>query len=209
MRTLAVFIAVAVLSLALLTSCSDDEAAQNTEPEYSRATPEELIAALAYALEEEQILIYDECLHDEYQFEFLPQDADDAGLPPEAPWWGKTQDVSAVSGVFSDPMVKNIESEICVDAGPWTLPEGVGYRLDPSMEFTISRESVPEDTTLYVGNSYLYVEIARDPYDDDLWVFKTIEERLKEGLSASSVLDSHSSSTPYTTLGSMKARYAK
>jgi hypothetical protein len=77
------------------------------------------------------------------------------------------------------------------------------------MKFIVSRESVLEDTTLWVGNSYLSVEIAHDPYDEELWVFKSIEEILKDSLGPPSVLGSHSHATPHTTLGSMKARYAK
>lgn len=184
MRTIAVFTVLAVLSLALLTSCSDDEVTNNNEPEYSRATPEGLFAALAYALEEEEIDIYGECLHDEYLFRFLPGDADSAGLPPDEPWWGKTEDVTAILNIFEAVEVTRVQCDLTVVTGPWAVDDGSGYRLEPDFKVTIEHAGATEPLTMWVNNSWLDVEVTGDPYEDDKWVFRSIEEVFKGGVLA-------------------------
>ena len=196
----------AVLSLALFTSCSDDKATNITEPEYSRATPVDLFAALAYALEEEEIDIYSECLHDEYLFTFLPSDADSAGLAPDEPWWGKTEDVSSTLNMFEDAEATRIRCDLTVVSGPFPIEGGLAYRLDTDIRVTVEWAGATEPLTLWVNNSWLDVEITQDPYRGDKWVFKSIEEVLKEGVLAVSA-PGPVLMTEVTTFGSIKATF--
>jgi hypothetical protein len=65
-------------------------------------TPDNLVAALECAVETQDLEIYEGLLHDEYLFSFVVDVADSLGLPPDAPWWGKTKDVSSTADLFSD-----------------------------------------------------------------------------------------------------------
>jgi hypothetical protein len=205
MRTRAILTTLAVLSFALFLSCGEDSVTE-TGPEYSRATPEDLIDALAYSMEHKDIGVYDECLHDEYIFVFMSEDTASLGLPPDEPWWGRTQDISAMSRLFADSNVVSIECGLVVEYGPWPTDDGLGYRLDPNMKFTIDG-GAQEDTTLWVFASWLYIEVVPDPYAAENWVFKEIEEMPKAGSSTRSAPGSGEMATEAATFGSVKARY--
>jgi hypothetical protein len=172
-----------------------------------RWSPECLFRNFELSLETMNIGFYDECLHDEYLFSFTPGDAESIGLPPDAPWWGKAVDVSVMQRVFNDPVVVRTECSLGIAAGPWPGEEGLMYRLEPDMRFTIQRCSMPEDTVLMVNSSWLDVEIVEDPYDYKQWVFKSIEETLKEPFTAPLATGAGTKATPATTFGSIKARY--
>ncbi|MGD9401981.1 MAG: hypothetical protein PVF95_06910 [bacterium] len=207
MKTRPILAALAVMSLAILVSCGDDNGANvNGGPEYSRATPEDLIRALAAALEEEEIDVYAECLHDEYLFEFLPGDAGSAGLPPDGPWWGKTEDVASTSNMFAAAFVTRIECELPVDTGPWATDEGLGFRLDAIIKVTSEGGGYTEPRVYMVQDSYLYAEVVTDPYDGGKWVFKALLEAKKEGLTAGPGPDPGRLTEP-TTFGSIKALF--
>ena len=198
----------AFLSLALLLSCGEDSVTDtDTGPKYSRETPEGLVQALAYSMEHKDIDLYDECLHDEFLFTFTPEDAEMVGIPADQPWWGKTPDVSAMNEMFKDPIVVEIECDLPVNGGPWTIPEGVQYRLEPTMKFTLDQGPAAEDSTLFVFSSWFYVKISRDPYDGDKWVFRAIQETLKDPKGARSGAGSDVAAVEATTFGSVKARY--
>lgn len=172
-----------------------------------RKSPECLLRSFELSLERMRIDSYNECLHDEYLFSFAPQDAGLVGLPPDEPWWGRTQDLDVMLSMFNDPTVVKTECTLKISAGPWPTDDGIMYRLEPDMKFTISHRTAPEDTTLWVNYSWLYVEIAVDPYDEEKWVFKVIEETLKEGIAGRPAPGSLVSATPHSSFGRVKARY--
>ncbi len=152
------------------------------EPDLDRTTPENLMNFFADAYERRDIDKYAESLHDEYQFTFLPADADSVGLPPDEPWWGKTEDVAGTAHMFDAQTVTKIEMHLEVAGGPWPTEDGLGYRLDPLIKVTEEKPNAEEPLTHIVEGSWLYVEIVVDPYDENLWVFKEIEEVKKEGM---------------------------
>lgn len=203
MRTRATLTTLAIVYFALSLSCGEDTVT-DPGPEYSRGTPEELIDALAYSMEHKDIDVYAECLHDEYLFVFISEDADSLYLPPDQPWWGKTQDIGAMSDLFNDPDVVQISCTFHPDVGPWPTDDGVGYRLDPSMKFTIDG-GAQEDTTLWVYDTWLIIEAVPDPYANEDWVFKEIVETPKAG--GLSAPGSGEMAARHTTFGSVKARY--
>jgi hypothetical protein len=155
------------------------------DPEFDRTTPENLIKYFADAYEKEDIDKYEESLHDQFLFEFLPDDADSAGLPPDTPWWGKVSEVTAAGKLFDAATITKIEMDLPIDVGPWDTEDGLGFRLDPLIKVTEEKPDYTEPKVYQVEDSYLYVETVRDPYDEDLWVFKEITETKKEGFLAS------------------------
>ncbi|MGD9403386.1 MAG: hypothetical protein PVF95_14100 [bacterium] len=192
-------------SLVLLTGCGKDRVT-DTGPEYSRTTPEGLIEALAYALEEKDADIYAECLHDEYLFTFTAKDADDMGLPPGTPWWDKTDDVQAMNKMFNDPTVREIECLMPVYVGPPQAPDTATYRLELSLKVPIIEEDAEQGIIMWANHSWLDVEIVPDPYDGDKWVFRGIREEWKGDFGPGSA-PAMSQRAEYTSFGSIKAMF--
>lgn len=167
-----------ILILSMMIGCSVDKGTNPGEPDTDRTTPERLIDFFADAYERKDIEKYGESLDDGYLFVFTPQDADSLGLPPDEPWWGKTEDLASTTKMFEDSDVSDVQMEILGKDGPWPTEDGVEYRIDPSIKVTIEPAG-EEPTTYWVYQSYLYAEIIVDPYDGDLWVFKRITEEPK------------------------------
>jgi hypothetical protein len=183
MKTKLLLTALAVVTVALLVSCGEDNVT-GSKPKYSRSTPEALMQAFAYALEQRDIDIYGECLGDEYLFEFTAMDAELVGLPPAEPWWGKTEDVSVMSNMFGHEDVQEIECTLAIQNGPFVIEDGWGYRLEPDIGLTVSRPG--EEPIIYLTNaSWLDVEIIEDPYDTTAYVFKSMSEVWKGELEVS------------------------
>ena len=100
MTSRTILLSAAILLPALLLSCGSDTSTNpGNEADYSRGTPEEVVEAFALAIETRNIAIYEECLSQDYRFEFIPEDADSVGLPPDRPWWQAAQDLAAMFAV--------------------------------------------------------------------------------------------------------------
>lgn len=198
---------IAAMCVAAFLSCGEDSVT-NADPKYSRSTPEDLVDALACSIKHRDIDVYDECLHDEYLFIFESFAAEFLELPEDEPWWAKPDDVSAISDVFNNPAVIGIECAIEVDTGPWPTDEGLGYRLIPDMVFTATRYGDWEGQTLPIQDSWFLVEIVVDPYADDKWVFKAIEEVYRDLWLAGSD-PGREVMTYSTTFGLIKAIYGR
>jgi hypothetical protein len=148
-------------------------------PDIKRDTPEGLIEWLGYYYEKRDIDKYNEALDDYYLFTFTSDDADKLGLPPDQPWWGKTEDAISTRNMFESSQVTKIEMDLPIAAGPWITEDGLGYRLEPSIKVTTEQPDATEPTVYWVFQSWLDVEIIEDPFDSTLWVFKGIQESLK------------------------------
>lgn len=179
-----VWVVLLICSLGFIGGCSvSSDDGPGVEPEYDRTTPENLINFFADAYERQDLDKYDESLHDGFLFTFLPDDADSAGLPPDQPWWGKTEDVASARKLFDNAEVTNISMDLAV-VTKWPTEDGFGFRLDPDVKVTVEKAGATEPLVLWVNNSWFDVEIVEDPYDTELWVFAFIDESLKEGLLA-------------------------
>jgi hypothetical protein len=199
------FAVLAILLLALLVSCGDDSVTDSGPP-YSRATPEDLIEALAYSIKEKDTDIYTECLHDEFLFTFLSRDAEDMGLPPAEPWWGKTEDVKCMNNMFTESTVKDIECVMLVYSGPLVDDGIMAYRLELSLKVPIFEEGEPEGIIMWANHSWLDVEIVVDPYASDKWVFKAMEEVWKDFVAIGSAPGGRNPAE-YSSFGSIKAMF--
>ncbi len=150
------------------------------KPDRDRKTPENLIKFFADAYEKKDIDRYSESLHDNFLFTFTSDDADLLGLPPDQPWWGKTPDVNTAKNMFEASTVTKIEMDLPLNSAPWPTDDGIGYRLEPTIKVTVEEPGAVEPTIYFVFASWFVVEIVEDPYDSTLWVFKAIEESLKD-----------------------------
>ncbi len=171
-----------------------------------RSTPECLVRAFEWALQYKDIDDYSLCLSDIYLFEFTPMDAELIGLPPDAPWWGKTEDMAAMASMFVHPDLARIECTLSIRYDPWVTAESVTYRLEPDMKFVIDPGGGQEPVVYWVYDSWLDVEIVPDPYDSEMWVFERITEVLKEEVTARP-RTGPAQSGGYCTFGGVKAMF--
>ena len=161
--------------------CSVTDGGDPIKPVLDRKTPENLINFFADSYVEKDIDRYDESLHDRFLFTFTTEDAEDIGLPVDEPWWGKTPDVNTAENMFESADVGIIEMDLPIGGGPWPTEDGLLYRLEPTIKVTVEDGTAEDPSTTYlVFSSWFDVEIVVDPYDTALWVFKGIEESLKD-----------------------------
>ena len=160
--------------------CSVNEGGDPPKPVLDRKTQENLIKFFADSYVEKDIDRYSESLHDGFLFTFTTEDAELIGLPVDEPWWGKTPDVAAAGNMFDAPLVSKVEMDLPIAGGPWPTEEGWLYRLEPTIKVTVDDEGGGEPTTYWVFSSWFDAEIISDPYDSTLWVFKGIQESLKD-----------------------------
>ncbi len=164
-----------------------------------------LLRNFELALERMDIDAYDSCLSDQYRFEFDPVDWDAAGVGPDSPWWGKTEDMESMSAMFASQDVPSILCDLEVVYGPWPTADGIGYRIEPHMVFTVN-PGKGDAIEYLVFASWLDVEIVEDPYEPGRWEFKEIAEMIKQPQSGDG-LRGHAPLTEGSTYGGMKAMF--
>ena len=194
-KSMSLLAGVLAVCLAVIMGCGDGDKTTGPadgDPDPHRKTGPELLAFYAYAIEHEDIDMYEQGLHDDFIYVFPVSVADSLGLPPENPWWGKTAEVSAMAGLFRDTTITRIEFEF-TDVGTWVPAQieispgefisGVFTRTVPVTRLTVE-EPGKEPRTLVFDASYLDISIVRDPKfpGEDLWVIARIEEVLKNPL---------------------------
>lgn len=202
--------ALLVSALFLLTSCGSDSCTDvgtsgcncGGEEEHARSTVEGTVEAFAEAMEEKDLDAYADCLTEDYLFEFTPQDAENLGLPPGSPWWGKTEDLGAMGGLFDDPYVSGIDFDIHIVDGSFT-GDVYTLRCAPSLKVFIDDPDGGEGVTLWVYDSWLHFTVSPDAYEADLWQIGEIREEMKYGLDGG-----EGAATEPTTFGSIKAMYS-
>ena len=165
-----------------------------------------LLRAFEWALEYRDIELYQECLSDDFRFIFDPVDHDSAGVVPDKPWWGKTQDVTTMSALFADEYLTSIICDLEISYGPWVVEGGLGCRLEPYMVFTVYP---PAGDFIYyvVGDSWLDIEIVADPYMPGKYVVREMEEVVKVPLAAVSRPGPQALGSEPSTFGGIKAMY--
>jgi hypothetical protein len=166
---------------------ADIEEFQFDDPEFPlRRRIRGLLEAYAGACESRNISAYDECLSDDFLFVFLLDVADEIGLPPEAPWWGKTEDLASMQNLFQDPNVTSITFNYQVlpvysrmdPAGPVAA-----LRIEPDIRVVIELPG-QEPIIFWVNSTYLDLKFVRDLAN--LWVLLEMEEVYKNPARAGS-----------------------
>ena len=154
---------------------------------YSRESPDELLEFFADAYERKDLDDYGVSLDDSFEFQFTDEDAIKMGLPPEKPWWGKSEDLTSTDNMFDSPEVKTIEMDFS-NKTPWqacsieitigerdTTVDGLRSRLDPDIKVTTEQPG-EEPLTYWVHQSWLSTTVIEDRYNPDLWTIVRIEE---------------------------------
>ena len=221
----------AVLAAALLVSCSDtrhtdidlDYAVERkstddpSEQRYAdRGSPDALIDYVEHAYGSEYARLYGDALHSLFLFGFTADVADSMGLPPDEPWWGKTNEVASATNMFSSPEVTRVKFVLarmgawvpCMDIRGGSPPDtlyGLFARFAPDIMVTIEWPG-EEPITLMVYNSYLDITVAPDPRSRGLWAVTKIEEVYKTP-AASPLAGSRGVMTESTTWGEIKALF--
>ena len=180
------FLIVPVLGISLMLSCSSDKGTEIDDPDCPhRTTPDNLLKMFANAYMEMDLNDYDEYLDEIFLFGFTADVADSLGLPPEEPWWGKTDDVNSTREMFEDPDVLEIgfaynyenDWELCQVVRPDSAYSGFCCRIEPLIWVKVSLLS-EDDPILYyrVDNSWLDIMVVPDRFTQDLWCILSIDE---------------------------------
>jgi hypothetical protein len=128
---------------------------------------------------------YEECLDEDFLFRFPDEIADSLGLPPEAPWWGKTDEITCTLNMFEDPAVQSIgfgcelleEWVAYQEVRPDTTFTGLFRRLRPVIVVTVATDGSEDPLLSYVVNqSWLDVVVVPDRYTEGLWCVLRIDE---------------------------------
>ena len=156
-----------------------------------RTTPNNLLEFFATAYEDRSIERYDEALDFDYKFEFMEADYDSAGVPPNAPYWGKTEDVPRTQNMFESPNTTGISFDfglplfvnwvsvkdtIFVEGLPVEVDALLG-RYEPDIEVVVEGEE--GSTTYWVNNSWVNIKVIQDRQDPSLWTILRIVEMEK------------------------------
>ena len=168
---------VAIVSIVLIPSCGDDSVT-GSRPDYSRETVEEVLAALKYAMENRDIGVYEECLSDDYTFEFIPEDCRAAGASEFEPWWDRDEDVAAMDSMFSDAVVTLVNADFFV-VGSSLSGQDTTLKVDASIKVTLEPEGSVEPIIYWVFESWLYITFIGDGAHPGLWLVDEIREEAK------------------------------
>ncbi len=187
-----VCICMALLAAVALASCGKGGTTGPKEDDgcCSPDTPDNLMKALACAYQTEDMDAYGTLLHDDYLFGFVIDVADSLGLPPDHPWWGKTNDVSSTANLFADDDADFSIEFIPVEEG-WTPGEisrggaviaGLFRRYVPN--FTLAIEKAGEPITMVGGGTYLDVVVVPHPLYAGYFAVLEMEEVLRNPATA-------------------------
>ena len=163
--------------LLLVASCGDDSGS-NPKGESPRKTPQGLLDYYVECLEEQNLAGYEACLWESYLFGFSEPDWDSAGVTPDNPYWGLTEDVASTENMFASAQVLNINAAL-LNVSNFTGPDSLlTIRCKPMIDVTIEGPHGEEPVVKQVRNSYLDFVLRPDPHDEDLWVIREIQEEL-------------------------------
>lgn len=182
----------------MMMSCANpfgtDDDGGNGGGKINRKSPDALVNFFIYAYENKDLDLYDEALDDRFLFELDPVDAQKEGLPPDKPWWGKTEDMAITAKMFDPnfvphdtvPKVISIKAEFAKKDN-WTaslVPVSNGDTIDAFVakfepDMSIDVEYADKKTvTKLVNNSYVDIWVTQDLDHPGLWrIVKMLETR--------------------------------
>jgi hypothetical protein len=162
-------------AVSLLVSCSDDGCTPKVD-EPKRDTPAALLKSFSDAWEDQHIDAYTACLDQAYRFEFMEEDWESAGVTPDAPYWGKAQDVASTANMFESDKVVGLSFDWGLPLTAETCPDSVCRCLyQPDIQVVVEKPGKGR-VTYWVNASWLHVTLARDPQDHSLWVIRKMRE---------------------------------
>ncbi len=169
-------------SLIMVCSCGKktSDVEDGSSPSYQSA--QEVLEAYVASCLTEDIDAYASCLSENYRFVFLEDVADSLGLPPSQPWWGKEDDVAAMTNLFGDQRVSWEQFDYAVQSTD-TLSNAdsmiVKMRIRPDIVIFTER-SQGEPIYLLIRQSHLDFRFASTAASMDDWIMvETSEERVR------------------------------
>jgi hypothetical protein len=204
------FLVLPVLVVLLLFSCSDPESPPIVE-EVDRSDPDNLLLVFAKSYKEKDLADYDECLDQDFLFQFTEDIADSLGLPRFEPWWGKTEDLSSTGNMFGSPNVTDIgfnyewigEWIACQEVREDTTFSGLCRRMEPLIR-VVTVVGGDDPYLMYrVDDSFVDVTVVPDRFTNGMWTVLRMNEVKKRQLLGSAV--SQFSATEPSSWGSIKS----
>lgn len=205
-------LAALMIAMPIVLSCSDPESPPIIE-EIDRSDPDNLLLAFAKSYREKDLEAYSECLCGDFRFHFTEDIADSLRLPPEEPWWGKTEDLSSTGTMFESPNVTDIRFTLeyvgewipCADVRADSTYEGLCRRIDPLIEVANVVDSEDPILKIRVDGSWLDVMVMPDPDEAGQWCILSIKE-VKKHMLHDPVVAGGASTEP-ASWGAIKARF--
>jgi hypothetical protein len=157
--------------------------------ESKRDTPDNLMLFLARAYRDKDMDDYYEALDESFLFLFTEEVATELGLPPDEPWWGKTEEVTSTGNMFDSPNVTDIvfsyeavglDWDPVTEAREDTTFSGLFRRFDPLIEVTTLVEEEDPILKYRVNESWLDITVVPDRFTEGLWTILKIEESHKQ-----------------------------
>ena len=167
---------------------SPDDDGNGNHPIGDRKNPNSLLEFFATAYEDKAIDRYEEALDNDYRFEFMEADWESAGVPANAPYWGRGEDVDRTRIMFENPNTTGISFDfglplfvnwvptkdtIWVDALPVEVDALLG-RYQPDIQVIVENDK--GSTTYWVNNSWVNIKVVQDRLDPSLWTILRIVE---------------------------------
>jgi len=162
----------------LLLSCGDHHTSAPKITYPNRETPQGLLDYYAKSFEDKDWATCVSCFADSYGFYFDPRDWDNAGVTPDAPYWGKTEDSTSTRKMFADTLTRGIRFDL-TNLTDFTGPDTLLIIIcRPTIDVTLQGAGGEEPVTKQVRHSQLDFEIRPDPRNHHLWVISKIAEHV-------------------------------
>jgi hypothetical protein len=178
-----------VVAVLLILSCSDPLIPPVNE-EIDRSDPDNLLLAFAKSYKEKDLSDYDECLDEDFLFQFTDDIADSLGLPRFEPWWGKTADVNSTGNMFGSSNVTDIgfsyewigEWASCQEVRDDSTFSGLCRRMEPLIVVVTTVDSEDPYLMYRVDESFVDVTVVPDRFVNGLWTIVRMNEVRKQPL---------------------------
>jgi hypothetical protein len=179
------------------------------------SAPDGLLECFAISYSIQAIRMCGQALDELFEFESAEDVADSLGLPPDRPWWGKTNDMQSTLNMFDACHVTVVELdwEACIHqfidtstAPPeTTMIEGVCRMFEPDVRVYIE-EPGEEPWIIWANSTLLDIMVRPDPDEPGVWTILRIKERYKYPVRAGQ-LRAGVSGTEGSSWGSIKAMF--
>jgi hypothetical protein len=157
----------------------------------NRQSPDNLLRFYAAAHERQDIIMYQEALHDLFRFELIIGGVGISDVPPERVCFNRAKAISATRKMFNDVRIADIDIDL-LPVDDWSpcrevCPVGEGISrtfdalritLDPVIYLTIE-EPNGESWIFGLHHTWFHITVVPDPNLPGSWVILRIREELE------------------------------
>jgi hypothetical protein len=157
----------------------------------NRRSPDNLLDYYATAHERQDIIMYQQALHDLFRFELIIGGVGISDVPPERVCFKRAKAIKATRNMFNDGRIGDIDidllpvdewtpcSEVCtIEEGIAKTFEALRITLDPVIHITI-QEPNGESWIFGLHHTWLHITVVPDPNLPGSWVILRIREELE------------------------------